>query len=310
MTRATRYGSFDQVAAETLELARVLGVEDRIELVTERRRSVVEQADIVTNSGHLRPIHAEMIGWMKSTAVIPLMYEAWEFRPEDLDARACLRKGILMAGTNERHAAVDVFSFLGVMAVRLLNDAGVSVYASSVLLVCDNGFSPFIQRGLEQAGAAVEVVANLSEARTSTAHDAILVAATPRSGSVLSEGDVMRIASAWPGTVVAQYFGDLDRAALSSLGIAVWPPSEPARGHMGILPAAIGPEPTVRLQSGGLKAGEVLWRYRQSPPASAREYLDEFLESDRQPWPASFIDSELRERVHSLIQRRSPRGRP
>jgi hypothetical protein len=288
ITHATRHGSVAQVAEETLVLARLLGVEQNIQILTERRRAVVEQADIVTNSGHVRPIDAELIGWMKPTAVIPLMYEAWEFRPEDLDVVTCRRKGILVAGTHERHPAIDVFSFLGVLAVRLLNDAGVAVYKSSILLLCDNLFSDFIKRGLEQAGALVEVVTNMSEANATATHDAILVAATPRPGTVLSENDAKQIAATWPGTVVAQYFGDLDRSLLSSLGIAVWPRVEPSHGHMGILPAEIGPEPTVRLQSGGLKVGEVLWRYRDNPPPPARAFLDELIESDRQSWLASY----------------------
>ena len=277
MTRDTRFGSVDQVTAETLELARLLGVDTRIEIVGQKRRSIVEAADIVTNSGHVRPIDEAMIAWMKPTAVIPLMYEAWELRPDDLDLAACGRKGILVAGTNERHAAVDVFSFLGVMAVRLLHDAGVAVYQSSVLVACDNGFGSFIQRGLEGAGAAVELVANIADAKAATAHDAILVAKTPRPHPVVSEAEARRIAAEWPGVMVAQYFGDLDRPTLSALGIPIWPRHEPRAGHMGILPAEVGPEPTVRLQSGGLKAGEVLWRYRENPPLAAREYIDEFV---------------------------------
>jgi hypothetical protein len=38
----------------------------------------------------------------------------------------------------------------------------------------------------------------------------------------------------------------------------VWPAETPRPGHMGILPSALGPEPIVRLQSGGLKVGQVL----------------------------------------------------
>jgi hypothetical protein len=280
MARETRFGSVEQVTAETLDLARLLGVDARIELVGQKQRSIVEAADIVTNSGHVRPIDEEMIGWMKPTAVIPLMYETWELRPGDLDVAACRRKGILIAGTNERHAGVDIFSFLGVMAVRLLHDAGVAVYESSVLVACDNGFGPFIQRGLEGAGAAVELVANIADAKASAVHDAILVAKTPRPHPIVSDDEARRIAAEWPGAVVAQYFGDLDRATLSALGVPVWPRLEPRAGHMGILPAEVGPEPTVRLQSGGLKAGEVLWRYRENPPPEAREYIDEFVGRD------------------------------
>jgi hypothetical protein len=42
--------------------------------------------------------------------------------------------------------------------------------------------------------------------------------------------------------------------------VPVWPPEAPPPGHMGVLPSAVGPEPIVRLQAGGLKVGEVLAR--------------------------------------------------
>ena len=276
VTRSTRFGSVDQVRAETLELARLLGVDNRIQVVDEKRRAIVEDADIVTNSGHVRPLDAEMIAWMKPSAVIPLMYETWELRPADVDLAACRKRGLLVAGTNERHPAVDVFSFLGVLAIRLLHDAGVAVFKSSVLVVCDNDFGPYIERGLSQAGAAVDLVRDAA-GPAGVAYDVILVAMTPRPGPVLSESDVRRIAATWPDAVVAQYFGDLDRALVASLGLSIWPVEAPRPGHMGILPAEVGPEPTLRLQSGGLKAGEVLWRYREHPPAAAREFIDHYI---------------------------------
>jgi hypothetical protein len=57
-----------------------------------------------------------------------------------------------------------------------------------------------------------------------------------------------------------QYWGDADREALAAAGVPVWPPRPPRAGNMGVLPSAVGPEPIVRLQSGGLKVGEVLAR--------------------------------------------------
>jgi hypothetical protein len=215
---------------------------------------------------------------MKPGAVIPLMYEAWELRPGDIDLEACRRRGVLVAGTNERHPAIDVFSFLGVLALRLLNDAGIAGYSSSVLLVCDNEFGPYISHTLQDAGAAVDRVNKARSGRPHVAYDAVLVASTPRSTSTLSAADAEYIAATWPGAIVAQFFGNLDRAVLSARGLAVWPPREPARGHMGILPAAIGPEPTLRLQSGGLKVGEVLWRHGANPPADERAFIDRYIE--------------------------------
>jgi hypothetical protein len=250
--------------AETHALAARLDVAARLELVTVPSRDVTTRADIITNSGHVRPIDDRLVGWMKPTAVVPLMYEAWEFRSGDVDVAACARRGIAVAGTNERHPAVDVFPYLGVMAVKLLTDAGMAVHGLRVLLLSDNAFAEFIQRGLVGLGAQVDLASALPLNGTQRPHDAIVVALRPRVEPVLTAADARMIAEAWPGAVVAQFWGDLDRSALDAAGVPVWPTTAPEPGHMGILPSALGPEPIVRLQAAGLKVGEILWRQRRA----------------------------------------------
>lgn len=260
LTRTTRYGTVEEIEAQTLAVASLAAVADRIEVTTNKTEERVASADIVTNSGHVRPIDASMIHWMKRTAVIPLMYEAWELRPGDVDLLACHERGILVAGTNERHPAVNVFAYLGIMAVKLLLDAGVAVYDSTILLLCDNPFAPFVARGLEGAGARVTLQSALSEDDWGS-YDAVVVGLRPRAEPVLG-AQALSVLSRWPGVVVAQFWGDIDRAALQGAGIAFWPPSPPMPGHMGVLPSHVGPEPIVRLQAGGLKVGELLARSR------------------------------------------------
>jgi hypothetical protein len=274
-TRSTRYGTFEEIRDQTLTLARLAGVDGPIDVIGEKTPAIVGQADVVTNSGHLRPIDAAMIGWMKPSAVIPLMFEAWEYREGDLDLAAARRRGIPVAGTNERHPAVDVFSFLGIMAVKLLLDAGVAVYGSRVLVLCDNPFGPFIERGLVAGGATVEVCAAPDEARAGTGLDAVLVALQPGPAPVLGAREAATIAARWPGAVVAQYWGDMDRAALAAAGVPCWPTEPPAPGHMAILPSGVGPEPIVRLQAGGLKVAEVLRRRSCQRAAADKEFLDD-----------------------------------
>lgn len=273
ITRTTRYGTVEQVKALTQQLANIAGVSDRIQFITEKTQDVVAQADIITNSGHVRPINAEMIDSMKPSAVIGLMYEAWEFRPEDVDLIACRLKGIQVAGVNERHPAVDVFSFLGIMAVKQLLDAGISVYTSKILLLCDNPFRSFIERGLIQAGATVDTVDSLVAASTNKNYDAIVVALQPRLEPILTAKDAAAIAKYWAGTTVAQYWGDIERSAFAVHNIPVCPEVEPKAGHMGILPSAVGPEPIVRLQTGGLKAAEVIWRQGLQSQATGLEFV-------------------------------------
>jgi hypothetical protein len=264
LTRTTHYGTAEQIRAQTLDLARLAGVEAQIEIVTEKTPEIFAVADIVTNSGHVRPIDAEMVSWMKPTAVIALMYEAWELRPEDIDFVACRQRQIPLAGTNERHPAVDVFSYLGMMAVKLLLDAGIATYHSHVLVLCDNPFGPFLLQGLHNAGACVEMVDRLADASDAAGQDAILVALQPEGSPAIGSREAVTIARRYPDAVVAQFLGDLDRAALSVAGVPFWPLKAPAPGHMGILPSAIGPAAIVKLQAGGLKVGQIMASVRSS----------------------------------------------
>jgi hypothetical protein len=258
LANATRHAPAKAIAEATLGLARIAGVEDQIELVRETSSELLARIDIVTNSGQVRPIDNAMVTCLRPSCVVPLMYEAWEFRSADLDLDACRSRGIAVAGTNERHPAVDVFSFLGPLAVRELQDAGVAVYGSRVVVLCDNDFAPFIAAGLRHSGARVRQAPTLDARWLGEPCDAVLVALQPRDAPVLTAADAEQLARLAPGTAVIQYWGDIDRDALERLDVPIWPPREPDAGHMAVLLSALGPEPIVRLQAGGLKVAEVL----------------------------------------------------
>jgi hypothetical protein len=254
------YASDDEIRELTVGLARLAGVADRVEIVPAKAPSIVGAADIITNSGQVRPIDADTVSCMKPSAVVPLMYESWEYRGADVDLEACRERGIVVAGTNERHPAVGVFSYLGQMAVLQLHEAGIPVRGSRILLLCDNDFAPFIVRDLETAGAIVTLSPRATAEVIPPDADAVVLALQPRTTAVFDAVDAELLAREAPGAVLVQYWGDADRQALAAAGVPVWPPRPPSAGHMGVLPSAVGPEPIVRLQSGGLKVGEVLAR--------------------------------------------------
>jgi len=153
------------------------------------------------------------------------------------------------------------------MAVKLLTDSGIAVYGSRILLLCDNPFATFLRNSLEQAGAIVELRNVLPVVDEPQYHDAILVALRPMGRPVIGNGDACRIGTYWKHAIVAQFWGDVDRAALAEADVPVAPVNAPSVGHMGVLPSCIGPEPVVRLQAGGLKVGEVLSKW----PAATEE---------------------------------------
>jgi hypothetical protein len=258
LAATTGFGSAVELRKTTEELAALAGVTESIRFVTEKSPAVVGAADIVTNSGQVRPIDASFVARMKPSSVVPLMYESWEYRRSDVDLEACRARSIVVAGTNERHPAVDVFSFLGTMAIKQLHDAGIAVRGSRLVVLCDNSFAPFIVKGLRDAGADVTQTHQLTEATLNGQCDAVLLALQPDTGRSVDAAQVTLLSDRAPGAVLVQYWGDADRLALAAAGVPVWPEVAPKAGHMGILPSAVGPEPVIRLQAGGLKVGQLL----------------------------------------------------
>ena len=276
VTRDSRWGTAEGVRRETEDLARDLGAADRLRVVVGRPLELAGEADLVTNSGHLRPLDHELVERLKPTAVIPLMYEAWELRETDLDLAACRRRGIAVAGTNETHPAVGVFPFLGAMAAHLFSTGGLSFEPGpSLLVVCDNPFAPFLESGLQARGADVVLVADAAAALREAERclfDGVLIAATPGDDPVCHEGQLRQLDEAFESPLFAQLWGDVERPG----GARFVPAEPPAPGHMGLLPSALGPEPVIRLQSGGLKVGEVLARLRRRglSPAEAESEVE------------------------------------
>jgi hypothetical protein len=263
-----------QVEAATMDLATRLGVADRITITTRRAAEHFAAADAITNSGHVRPITGELAAAIRPETVLSLMFESWEAQAGrlDIDVDALRDRGIQIAGTNERHPQVDVFSHLGSMAVAELSDAGVSAYRSRIAVLCDNAFQDYIVDGLKAAGAEVDVAQSL-EGLSGRGPDALLVALQPTGASVLSGADLRRIATSWPDCILVQFWGDIDR---EQCGVPIWPVLAPSPGHMGVLPSRVGPEPIVRLQAGGLKVAQVLLTPPAERTAQDLEYVDAF----------------------------------
>jgi hypothetical protein len=266
-----RHGSAADAFDATSRVASLAGVGDRITFVEHVDAGILAACDILTNSGHLRPISRATIAQLPPTSVIALMFETWEFRGSDIDIDSCRLRGIRIAGVNERHPQVAVFPFLGPLCVRLLLDAGMAPMEKRIAVICDNPFAPFIEAGLAAAGASVQVFPAVSRVPCQT-WDAVVIALNP--AGPVAAGDFLRtLADRARGALIAQFWGDVDRPAARALGFSLWPSQEPAPGHMGILLNTLGPEPIVRLQSGGLRAAELVWRGQVPAPNGIAQML-------------------------------------
>jgi len=274
LARSSRYGSVRDVKAWISELADASGVTTFVNVIEELSPDILASIDIVTNSGHLRPLSADFIDLLPGSAVIALMFEAWELRPGDVDLAACKRRSIPIVGINERHPTIDVFSFLGPLCAKQLLCCGLAVYSNRIALLCDNDFAEPIGKGLAGLGASIEVFSVADEIFPDI-WDAIVIALKPALTPRIGHNEALHFATvAPPGCAVIQFWGDINRKALREHGLNIWPCEPPAPGHMGALLSEIGPEPIVRLQTGGLRAAEWIFRGGAALPDGFAQLVD------------------------------------
>jgi len=283
VTKDSKYGKAKDVIENTLLFAKYFDVDEKIQVFDVLKPAIIEKADIVTNLGFLRPINKDFISHLKTTAVIPLMYETWEFREQDLDLRECWKNGIPVLGTNENHEALRIFDYVGHLCLKKLYEAEVEVFQSKIVLVGDNRFGKNIVKTLSAVDAEVLCVTKAEEKeirelggtkigdslKESNVQDkirsceAIIINTYPSLDVIIGEnGDISakRLKELAHGIAIVQLNGQVDRKSLDDYGFVYLPKEEPIAGHMGWTLADLGPKPLIALHTGGLKVGELLAR--------------------------------------------------
>ncbi len=214
----------------------------------------VGRADIITNSGMLRPIDAHIIDRLPDGAAIALMYEAWEARAGDIDYQRAAMKHIPVVAVDEHHPACGAFEFVGDLVIAAARARRIPLTSRRIGVLSDNPFGPVIRERLDRHGS---IVVELGSARDGTAVDVLVVATTPGvsvpNGTEFIDGaEAARIALATGAASCIQLWGDLDRETLE--GLTIEPEVAPRPGYQGVPMSAAGPEPVIRLQVAGIAA--------------------------------------------------------
>ncbi len=267
LTRDSRYAAAEDVIRQTEALAELCDVPGRVEVHTRRDPALFARADIVTNLGFVRPVDAAAIAALKPTAVVPLMCEAWELRPGDVDVAACRARDIPVLGTNEEYPGLEVFAYCGWLALKMLFDAQIEVHKAVIVVVSSDPFGGVIAHRLAQAGADAHLVSNLRERAIDelTNADAVIIADYGRQDMIIGAGgdlvaaDLVRVC---PSATVLQFVGRVDVSSLNAAGIHVHPGTDLGARRMALTLAGLGPRPVIELHAAGLKVGEVAARAR------------------------------------------------
>lgn len=276
----SRYGSAHEVFNTNREILKELKLDLDINYIESLDSSIISKADIITNSGHLRPLNRSILQYVKKGCVIPLMYESWELRESDLDTEYCREKNITIGATNERHPDINVFSYLGDMAIKQILDSGTCLYENKFVLICNNHFGPYIAKTISKVCNGLGVI-DLKERREAYENnidwlsdfpeikitdkyrdcEAIIFTAYPFDTNWIGDDHsiipVSKLSGEFNYLNLLRYAGDIDSELCDEKGVKYFP-RKVQSGHMGVLPSDIGFDPVIRLQSGGLKAGELM----------------------------------------------------
>ncbi|NOI82333.1 hypothetical protein F0237_16820 [Vibrio tubiashii] len=264
-TADTKYGKGQDIVDRCLSLAERMEVNKQIEFsINCREKRHIASADIITNSGFIRPIDRAFISSIERTdCVIPLMYEEWEHRAADLDLEVCKEKNISVAGTWENHPDLMIFSGTGQLAVKLVMEAGYEVYRNKVAIWSSDEFGLAAKSAFKGAGASHVELFNDRDKLLKSLNEFDVIYFCDYAEKLPLIGDngilsVTDIVTKNPGIGVVHLFGNIDANYCIKSGIDIYPRKNGYSETMTETLAYLGPEPVIALTIAGFKVAEYL----------------------------------------------------
>jgi hypothetical protein len=115
------FGTFKNKVHELTKLQKVYNI-NNIHITTDPKIDFAAKANLVTNSGQVRPICREFLEKMRKNSAIALMFEPWEARAGDIDLEVAKQLKVPIVGTNESDERIRTLHYLGELAFKLWRD--------------------------------------------------------------------------------------------------------------------------------------------------------------------------------------------
>lgn len=267
VTRDSSYGKKTEVMEYLKDFVDAIGENFSKIICVNDKNSVAQQVNIVTNSGFVRPIDAGFINGLPQDAAIPLMFESWEYREEDIDIQACKNNNIPVLGTDESVFELRIFKYVAMSVVKLLLEADIEVFKSNILLISSGGYLQETKQLLQDNGANVLVYDSFQPnidkqvlKEYISFCDAIVVAEQANEETLIGmDGkhiNVEWLADSRP--IVIHVAGVIDYEQLDKNSIYKYPDKKVGYGYMTVTTDYVGIRPVIELNAGGLKVGQAL----------------------------------------------------
>lgn len=229
----------------------------------------MQESDIITNSGNVRPITKEDISLFKKGAVIALMMQSDQVRPKDVDQYFCLVNDVECVPVNEFN--VGIRRSMAFKTIKALFEAGLSVW-NDRYVVCGNlmlsvvkffnkNNIDFIQAGSRSCYKIKNI--NFSTMDAIIIHDYYnndLWIGHEKDNPKIS---IEKIKKENPLIKIVNISGNVDLTACFSNNIDVFPSTRYIKGKTTISGDYLSHKVTIELNVAGLKAAEIVARKKK-----------------------------------------------
>lgn len=220
----------------------------------------IRQSDIITNLGNIRPIDKEFISYCKEGAIISLMYDAWEFRPEEIDIDYCKIRNIKLVAVNENATSFPIFISVEQLALKMAFEAGYEVYNNKIIVWSSDIFGEFTKRGFEKNNAQKVILTKNSEvvAQEISNIDFIFLCDYKQNENIDNILNFKKLKKINPSFGIIHLYGALSKQYLELLNIPIYPRENGRNQFMSRTFAHLGLYPALNLNIAGLKVAQAV----------------------------------------------------
>jgi len=285
LTKNSRFGSVEEVTEQTNALADIAGVKDKITIVTDYTQLDLAEIDILTNTGFNRPITKDILSALNSGAVIPLMWEPWEFRPGEIDLDFAFERGIKVYGTNEADRRLRTFEYIGYTALFHILNYKKSPLSSDVLILGNEKFADAVAEVIRRNAYNTEVRYSYEARYDKEIPEVVILVEHEKDNLLIGNEDAFIISSSVSqDTLVIHICGNVDFTNLD----CKYTPDNPAKfGYMSYTTDFIDDMAVIDLHTAGLKVAEGMLSANKLglTPSEYKSYME-------QNYPALSFDAE------------------
>ncbi|WP_452603013.1 hypothetical protein [Pontimicrobium sp. MEBiC06410] len=261
-TRDSYYGKGEEIVNQCLEIVKYLGLEDTIEFsINSGNENHIKEADIITNSGFIRPITNAFLKNVKPGVAIPLMFEAWEIRTQDLDLEACTNYNVKVAGTWENHPKIKVFNYVKELTLKMLFEAGYEISGNKFIIWSNDHFGEKAEEVLNLNNAREIIVTTDYQVLKSNIYnvDAILLFDYHETKNYFGDDSIFNLRELKQLNNrfgIVHLYGNVDYNYLLERNVNVYPAKDGKALNMTFTLAYVGLLPVLRLLTAGFKVGQ------------------------------------------------------